>query len=135
MQGGKAMGTETGKQRTERRAFGDEAEQLVVEHLERIGWAVRDRNVLCRHGELDVVAERGMQLAFVEVRMRSSTAWGDPSLTVSGAKQRKVVLAALEYCQRHRLFERDIRFDVASVVGRGRNGTVELIEHAFEAAL
>ena len=99
------------------------AEQLVVEHLERGGWQVRDRNVNCRYGELDVVAERGDVLAFVEVRMRSSATWGDPALSVSRSKQRKVVLAATEYCQRHRLFQRVIRFDVASVVGRGREGT------------
>lgn len=118
-----------------RRAVGDEAEQLVVEHLEREGYVVRDRNVLCRRGELDVVAEKGGVLAFVEVRMRSTDTWGDPSMTVMGAKQRKVVLAAHEYCQRHRLFARVIRFDVASVIGRGRSGQVELITDAFEAGM
>lgn len=117
----------------DRRAFGSAGEQLVVEHLERDGWTVRDRNVLCRYGELDVVAEKGDVLAFVEVRMRSTAAWGDPSQSVSRSKQRKVVLAATEYCQRHRLFQRVIRFDVASVVGRGRGGHVEVIEDAFEA--
>lgn len=118
---------------TSKQAFGGAAEQLVVEHLEREGWRVRDRNVLCRRGELDVVAEKGELLAFVEVRMRSTAAWGDPSQTVTFAKQRKVVLAATEYCQRHRLFQRVIRFDVASVVGRGRDGVVEYIADAFDA--
>ncbi|GMU62685.1 MAG: YraN family protein [Myxococcales bacterium] len=117
----------------DRRAFGSGAEQLVVEHLEREGWQVRDRNVNCRYGELDVVAEREGVLAFVEVRMRSTGTWGDPSQSVSRSKQRKVFLAATEYCQRHRLFQRVIRFDVASVVGRGREGHVEVIEDAFEA--
>lgn len=105
----------------------------MVEHLERDGYRVRDRNVLCRFGELDVVAEKGEVLAFVEVRMRSSEAWGDPAETVMTAKQRKVVKAATEYCQRNRLFERVIRFDVAAVVGRGRAGHVEYIPDAFEA--
>lgn len=123
------------ERRTPRRVWGDAAEQLVVEHLERAGYAVRDRNVICRHGELDVVVERGSTVAFVEVRMRATDAWGDPALSVSRAKQRRVVLAALEYCQKHRLFQRDLRFDVASVVGRGRQGAVELLEHAFEAGL
>ena len=120
---------------TQKRAVGDEAEQLAVEHLEREGYTIRDRNVLCRRGELDVVAEKGDVLAFVEVRMRSSAVWGDPSMTVTHAKQRKVVLAAHEYCQRHRLFARVIRFDVASVVGKGRQGHVEHIVDAFDAGL
>jgi putative endonuclease len=117
----------------QRKQFGDAAEQLVVEHLERGGWRVRDRNVRCRHGELDVVAEKGDVLAIVEVRMRSSALWGEPSETVMVRKQRRVVKAALEYCQRHRLFERVIRFDVASVLGRGRHGAVDYLEDAFQA--
>ena len=60
---------------TQKRAVGDEAEQLAVEHLEREGYTIRDRNVLCRRGELDVVAEKGDVLAFVEVRMRSTAVW------------------------------------------------------------
>lgn len=116
-----------------RRQIGDEAEQLVVEYLERKGFRVRDRNVVCRFGELDVVAEQGQTLAFVEVRMRSTNVWGDPSESVVSKKQRRVVKAAAEYCQRWRLFERAIRFDVASVVGRGRCGAVEYLEGAFEA--
>ena len=120
---------------TQKRAVGDEAEQLAVEHLEREGYTIRDRNVLCRRGELDVVAEKGDVLAFVEVRMRSTDVWGDPSMTVTFGKQRKVVLAAHEYCQKHRLFQRVIRFDVASVVGRGRGGHVEYIVDAFEAGV
>ena len=118
-----------------KRAVGDQAEQAAVEHLEREGYVIRDRNVICRRGELDVVAEKNGVLAFVEVRMRSTAVWGDPSMTVTYGKRRRVVLAAHEYCQRHRLFGRVIRFDVASVVGRGRAGHVELIEDAFDAGV
>lgn len=121
--------------KTEKRQHGDAAEQLVVEHLERDGWVIRDRNVIYQRGELDVVAQKGEVLAFVEVRMRASAVWGDPSATVSFAKQRRVVRAAMEYLQQHRLHRQVIRFDVASVVGRGRTGVVELIPDAFEAGL
>lgn len=116
-----------------RRQLGDVGEELVAEQLVREGFVVRDRNVLCRRGELDIVAERGRLLCFVEVRMRSSPAWGDPSLTVSRTKQRKVILSAMEYLQKNRLQDRLIRFDVASVLGRGRTAVVELIVDAFEA--
>jgi putative endonuclease len=119
--------------KTARRSSGDEAEQRVVELLEREGWLIRDRNMTYQLGELDVVAEKGDVLAFVEVRMRASSVWGDPSATVSRAKQRKVVLAAMQYVQQRRLHQRAIRFDVASVIGRGPDAQVELIPHAFEA--
>jgi len=108
-------------------------EELVAEHLVREGYLIRDRNVLCRRGELDIVAERGKLLCFVEVRMRSTAMWGDPSLTVTREKQKRVIYSAMEYLQRHRLRDRLLRFDVASVVGRGRTGIIELIPNAFEA--
>jgi putative endonuclease len=104
---------------------------LVVEHLEREGFTIRDRNVLCRRGELDIVAERGLLLAFVEVRSRATDVWGDPSASVSWGKQRKIIWSAMEYCQRFRLFQRVIRFDVASVIGRD----VTYIEEAFDAGM
>ena len=68
--------------------------------LERAGYRIRERNWLVREGELDIVAERGEFLCFVEVRMRTSARFGDPSLTVTREKQRRVVRAALRYLQR-----------------------------------
>lgn len=116
-----------------RRAFGDQGEQLVVELLEREGYRVLERNVRFRQGELDIVAEKDDVLCFVEVRRRSTGVWGDPSATVSCAKQRKVVRAAMGFLSRHRLWERMIRFDVASVVGRGSDAVVEYLPAAFDA--
>ncbi len=117
----------------QRKAFGNAGEELVAEALVRDGYQVRARNVRCKRGELDVVVEKGELLCFVEVRMRSNGATGDPSQTVSRAKQRRVILAAMEYLQRHRIKGRMIRFDVASVIGRGRSGVVEVIPNAYEA--
>jgi putative endonuclease len=127
--------THFAKQQTEKKQRGNQGEQLVVEYLERNGFHIRDRNISCRMGELDIVAEKKDTLAFVEVRMRSNDAFGIPSESVNSKKQRKVVLAATEYCQRLHLFNRMIRFDVASVVGRGRNGHVEYIANAFDAGM
>ncbi|MFY2561813.1 YraN family protein [Corallococcus terminator] len=118
-----------------RREFGDEAESVAVRYLEERGWRVKARNWLCRYGELDVVAEREDLVCFVEVRMRSSAVWGDPAHTVSFAKQRRVVKAALHYLFAHDLRERMMRFDVISVVGRGERATVEHIPGAFDAGM
>ncbi|MBL8950799.1 MAG: YraN family protein [Myxococcaceae bacterium] len=117
----------------DRRAFGGEAETLAVEHLERSGYHIRDRNVPCRLGELDVVAEKDGLLVIVEVRMKSNAAMGEPSETVMFQKQKRVVLATLYDLQGERLHDVAVRFDVISVVGRGRAATVEHIENAFDA--
>lgn len=117
----------------DRQELGGRSEQLVVQHLERLGYEVHDRNVRCKHGELDIVAEKDDVLCFVEVRSASTGVHGDPAVTVARTKQRKVVLSAMEWLTRHRQWERMIRFDVASVIGRGKDAVVEHLPAAFDA--
>lgn len=124
-----------GRDAVDRRGNGEAGEEAAVAYLEAQGYAIRARNFGCRYGELDVVAEKGEVLAFVEVRMRSSAVWGDPAHTVSGAKQRRVVKAALHYLFRYGLQGRMVRFDVVSVVGRGERASVEHIPGAFDAGM
>ena len=119
----------------ERRGLGQEAEEAAVHHLERLGYRICARNFLARGGELDVVAEKDGVVAFVEVRMRSSAAWGDPSQTVTRAKQQKVVRAAMQFLQKTGGSERMVRFDVISIVGRGAAAQVEHIPNAFDAGM
>ena len=119
----------------DRRGYGNAAEEAAARYLEERGYRIRARNFLCRYGELDVVAEQGDTVCFVEVRMRSTNVWGDPALTVSFAKQRRVVKAALHYLFAHDLRDRMIRFDVVSVVGHGEHAVVEHIPNAFDAGM
>ena len=119
---------------SERRRTGNAAEERAADWLTNNGWEVVARNVLYRDGELDLVAKKGKLYAFIEVRMRSLNVWGDPSATV--AKQRRVVRAAMRWMLRERLLNRvDARFDVISVVGKGRSAEITHFENAFEAGL
>lgn len=118
-----------------RRNLGDRAEARVAEFLSERGYRVRHRNFLCRYGELDLVVEKDDTVCFVEVRMRSSAAWGDPAHTVSFSKQRKVVKAALHYLFQHDLQGKMIRFDVVSVIGSGPSAHLEHLPNAFDAAM
>jgi putative endonuclease len=122
-------------ERTMRQLLGADAEEATARHLEAKGYRIRDRNFHSRYGELDLVAEDGDTVCFVEVRMRSSAAWGDPSQTVSYAKQRKVVKAALHYLHVHGLEGRMVRFDVVSVLGQGEKAQLEHIPDAFDAGM
>ena len=119
----------------DRRAFGKAGEDGAVALLEKQGFRIRARNFSCRYGELDIVAEREELVVFVEVRMRSHAAWGDPALTISRRKQRRVVTAALHYLFAHDLRDRMIRFDVVTVLGRGEKAVIEHIPNAFDAGM
>jgi putative endonuclease len=117
------------------RGVGNEAEEAAAQFLESAGYRIRARNFLARGGELDIVAEKEETLCFVEVRMRSTSVWGDPSQTITRAKQRKVVRAALHFLAKTRQTDRMLRFDVISVVGRGAAAKVEHIPNAFDAGM
>jgi len=119
----------------DRSKLGEHAEDQCAEYLQRAGYRVRERNWLAREGELDIVAERGELLCFVEVRMRSSAVFGDPSLTVTREKQRRVVRAALRYLQRRPAPRLMIRFDVMTVLGRGKDAVIEHLPGAFDAGM
>jgi putative endonuclease len=115
--------------------LGGDAEELCAAWLERAGYRVRERNWQVREGELDIVAERDDLLCFVEVRMRTSATFGDPSLTVTWEKQRRVVRAALRYLQRRPAGGRMVRFDVMTVRGRGPAAIIEHLPGAFDAGM
>ena len=119
----------------DRSRLGSEAEEQCAAWLERAGYRIRERNWLVREGELDIVAERDEFLCFVEVRMRTSAVFGEPSLTVTREKQRRVVRAALRYLQHRPAPRRMIRFDVMTVLGRGAAAVIEHLPGAFDAGM
>ncbi len=72
-------------------------ERLAEQHLLARGYAVVDRNVRTREGEIDIIALDGETLAFVEVRARRGTRMGTAVESVTPAKQRRMVALAEAY--------------------------------------
>jgi putative endonuclease len=128
--------THQGPARTRAQQLGDWAEEVAAGYLLEKGFAILERKLRTRLGEVDLVAQKGVLLAFVEVRYRRSAAFGTPEETVTRGKRRKVILAAFEYARQRRLLERRaIRFDVVAVVPGRERPTVLHLEDAFEADL
>lgn len=76
--------------RTAQQQAGDEAEGLVAARLQGLGWTILGRNVRAGRGELDLVAvDPGppRELVVVEVRRRSSRAFGLAEETVASRKR------------------------------------------------
>ena len=95
-------------------------------YLER-GYDIVERNWRCRSGELDLVLSHGDQVVFCEVKTRRSDAFGAPFEAVTGDKQRRIRRLAAAWIDQAPTRPRQVRFDVASVVG----SRVEVIEGAF----
>lgn len=78
--------------------LGRRGEQLAVEHLTAIGWSILDRNWRCSLGELDIVADDGGTIVVVEVKTRSSIAYGHPLDAVTPRKLARVRRLAAAWC-------------------------------------
>jgi len=115
-----------------RKALGELGERWAREYLEQNGYCIRETNFRCREGEIDIVAQHGDSLVFVEVRTKTGSSFGSPEESVTTAKQEKLVAVALSYLQTHDDLPSDWRIDVVAieVSPRGRVTRTELIQNA-----
>lgn len=113
---------------------GKRGEELAAAYLAEAGYRIVERNYRCIFGEIDIVAEEGETLVFVEVKSRRSEAYGDPQLAVGHEKQKKISRIAMHYLAESRLRHRPARFDVVAVKLLPEGHKIELIRDAFELA-
>ena len=66
--------------------LGARGERLAERHLVRSGLTLLDRNWRCPQGEIDLVLRDGDEVVFVEVKTRSSVAFGHPLEAITAAK-------------------------------------------------
>jgi putative endonuclease len=79
---------------------GAAAEALAARFLQTRGLTVVARNYRCRGGEIDLIAQDGSTLVFVEVRLRRGSAFGGAAASITAAKRRRFALAARHYLGR-----------------------------------
>ncbi len=92
------------------------------------GYEVLTRNWRCREGELDLVLREGRKFVFCEVKTRTTDAFGAPLEAVTRTKQMRIRRLAARWLEDEApVRPREIRFDVASVLG----GAIEVVEGAF----
>ena len=118
-----------------RQRSGRDAERLAAAYLRREGYCLEAANVRFPVGELDLIAQDGKTLCFVEVRSRASTQFGSARESLTRAKRRHFVKAVQWYLQRRRpRWEGPIRFDVVAIQHPpGAQPNLELIRAAFDA--
>lgn len=112
----------------QRRALGDLGERLAVQHLLAKGYRIRERNFRVREGEIDIVAERGDLLAFVEVRCRRGNAMGTAGESLTLAKRRRLLGLAEAYGQARGGLPGERRIDVIAL-DFGSGGRLLSLDH------
>ena len=72
----------------DRRVFGQIGENAAADVLRAKGYRILRQNYRCRYGEIDIIAERGGDVSFVEVKTRQSFRFGRPCEAVTDEKKK-----------------------------------------------
>lgn len=108
--------------------FGDASEQLAEEYLVARGYRIIDRQFLTRIGEIDLVAEQGGEIVFIEVKARHTDEFGYPEEAVTKSKLRKIAGTAELYLRLKQLTDRSFRIDVVAIEHQFNPPRITLIE-------
>lgn len=90
-------------------------ESFAAAHLKARGYEILAQNYRSGRGEIDLVAQDGDCIVFVEVKTRRSLKFGTPQAAVTTQKQRQISKIALRYLQAHNQFDAPCRFDVIAI--------------------
>lgn len=116
-----------------RHQFGQASEMQAEQFLVGKGYRILDRNVRTRLGELDLVAEDHGVVVFVEVKGRTTDAFGGALLAVDHRKRVKLTKLAAQYLAQRHWSDKVCRFDVVLVQGRASDpGQIEHLQNAFD---
>lgn len=118
-------------------ALGPLGEDLAARYLRRIGMRIHERNWRPRtgRGEIDIIASEGSTLVFVEVKARTTDAFGAPDRAIGEEKRRQIAYAARRFFHAHPRAPRLFRFDTVSILWPGRLDDPEsaAVEHVRDA--
>lgn len=119
----------------ETKRVGNWGEALTAEYLRGKGYHILDSGFHCQEGEIDLIAQKGDTLAFVEVKTRQSAHYGAGREAVDRRKQRKITATAFHYLAQHPDLPHKIRFDVADILApqgvQTQHPALRYLENAF----
>lgn len=107
--------------------LGRAGEQAAMRMLRKKGARVLARNYETQFGEIDLIVRLKDVIAFVEVKTRTTDAFGAPSEAVDARKQAHIAKSAMRYIKDNALGDFRVRFDVVEVTP----DAVNHIEDAF----
>ncbi len=113
---------------------GARAEKQALQFLKRQGLRLLHANFACKVGEVDLVMLDQATLVFIEVRLRSTSRFGNAASTINRIKQQKIRKTADFYLQNHREHSHRIcRFDAITIDNYDTNGqnSLKWIKSAF----
>lgn len=95
--------------------LGKLGEEKAKKYLKKAGFKIVETNYTNLLGEIDIIAKDKDTIVFVEVKTRTSCAFGTPAMAVGTHKQRKLTQVATLYLKTTKNLNSPARFDVIEV--------------------
>ena len=115
-----------------RHHIGAWGEEIASQYLEAKGYRILARNWRTQEGEVDLVAQDGETIVFVEVKTRTSKEFGWPEESITLTKRRRLQRSAMAYLSDQDLIDILWRIDVIAI-DCNYSGGVERLEHYIDA--
>ena len=113
-----------------RQQLGKKGEDAASHFLAQKGYKILKRNYRAGRAEIDIIAQDGNTVVFVEVKTRETDKYGDPEEAVSKAKQKMLTEGAEAYLDT--LEEpQESRYDIVSVIINQYKTEITHLEDAF----
>ena len=112
------------------KSIGDYGENIAKLFLEEKGYTILELNFRYKRGEIDIIAAIENTLVFTEVKFRSSSTFGFPEDVVDETKINLIQKVAEHYIEENN-WNKNIRFDIISIIERNNNRQIEHFEDAF----
>ena len=119
---------------TERQHLGDFGERVAKAHLQANGYRILATNFRVREGEVDIVAQQGDVVVFVEVKTRHGDAMGSAVEAIGARKAQRLLQVAEAFDQQHPELPPGRRIDLIAIDldAAGRVVSLQHIESAVE---
>jgi len=113
--------------------FGNLAEDLAVEYLEKKNYRIIARNFRYQKAEIDIVAEFENLIVVAEVKARSYNTIIEPQEAVTKKKIKSIVMCT-DFFMQDRTIDKEVRFDIITVLP-DEKGVLQLthIQDAFQS--
>ena len=119
----------------EHNIIGQKGEELAAKIMREKGFRVVDMNWKFGHLEMDVIAVSRKEIAFVEVKTRTTSYGGKrPEEFVDELKRRRMAAAANAYIKFHKI-ELTPRFDIIGITMDATTHEVKEVTHLEDAFL
>ena len=95
--------------------LGKKGEAIASDYLKKIGYGILDKNFRTRDGEIDLIAEDGEEIVFIEVKTRRSSNFGYPEEAVDEKKIGRMIKAANSWLEKKEKFDNSWRIDIIAI--------------------